>query len=113
MKAHRKMFSAVLLAFGLLAASACYGTGSAYVGVYGPGMYGPSAWGAYPYAGRYPPVGGTVWIGTPRCCEEDGQEEQQEDGPTEPESAATDSEKLDADESQEAHRVPKESASGL
>ena len=113
MKALLKMFSTVLLALGLLTASACYGTGSAYVGVYGPGVYGPSPWCAYPYGGRYPPVGGTVWIGTPRCCEEEPQEEQQEDGPTESESEAADFEELDADESQEAHRVPKESASGL
>ena len=72
----RRRFAAILLAVGVLASSACYGTGTAYVGVYGPPVYGPGAWGAYPYPGRYPPVGGTVWIGAPRCCEEEQDEEQ-------------------------------------
>jgi len=70
MKSTRRVLLALSLAVGTLAAGSCYGTGTAYVGVYGPGVYGPGAWGGYPYPGRYPPVGGGVWIGAPRCCEE-------------------------------------------
>lgn len=56
----------------------CYGTGTAYVGVYGPPVYGPGPWGGYPYPGAYPPYGGGVWVGVPVCCEED-QEQQEQD----------------------------------
>ncbi len=71
MRPRRMIFSAALLATGVLGAGGCYGSGTAYVGVYGPAVYGPSPWGGYPYPGRYPPYGGGVWIGAPRCCEED------------------------------------------
>jgi hypothetical protein len=64
----------VLLIAGLLigSLSACYG---ATVGVYGSAGYGPGAWGGYPYPGRYPPMGGGVFVGV--CCDD---EQEQQDG---------------------------------
>ena len=77
MTSRSKVFAAVLLALGVLASTACYGSGTAYVGVYGPAygpaVYGPG-WGGYPYPGRYPPVGGGVWVGVPICCEDEQQD---------------------------------------
>jgi hypothetical protein len=71
-------FAVMILASGL---AACVGgTGTTYVGVYGPPVYGPAyggAWGRYPYAGRYPPRGGGVWVGV--CCEQQEQEQQEEE----------------------------------
>lgn len=79
----RRMVLAIALVVGALGTSGCYGTSSAYVGVYGAPVYGPAPWGAYPYPGRYPPVGGGVWVGV--CCDEEQQEQlddqQTPDGP--------------------------------
>ena len=75
MTVRKKVFTAALVLTGGLAAAGCYGSGSAYVGVYGAPVYGPGPWGAYPYPGRYPPVGGGVWVGAPVCCDEQDQEE--------------------------------------
>jgi len=89
MNARARTLAAVLLALGVIASGACYGTGTAHVGVYGPSVYGPGAWGAYPYPGRYPPMGGGVWIGAPRCCEEEQDEEQTSDPEAETTQEAT------------------------
>ena len=105
MNARRRIFSALVLAFGVTAAGGCYGTGTAYVGVYGPPMYGPSPWGGYPYPGRYPPVGGTIWIGAPRCCEEEQDEEQapQIDGSTE---STSETDEAEAGSAEQASHPP-------
>ena len=64
----------------------CYGASAGYVGVYGQPYYGPGAWGAYPYAGRYPPMGGGVWIGAPVCCEDHEQDSDQDANSAVPET---------------------------
>ncbi len=70
----RALMMVAALTLGL--AGCAGGTGTTYVGVYGPPVYGPGygAWGRYPYPGRYPPRGGGVWVGV--CCEQqqDGEE---------------------------------------
>jgi hypothetical protein len=95
-----------MLGFAVVAASAvmagCYGTGSAYVGVYGPPVYGPGPWGGYPYPGRYPPYGGGVWVGVPICCDE--QEEQQPEAPQDGQGEAPQQAQDDA--SEERGEVP-------
>ena len=88
----RKVWTACAMAVTVLVASGCYGQSTAYVGVYGAPYYGPGAWGAYPYPGRYPPYGGSVWVGVPICCEDaDRDAEQGADGavPETPPSAAS------------------------
>ena len=69
----QKVLLTLAMAISVLAAPGCYGSSVGYVGVYGPPVYGPGAWGAYPYPGRYPPMGGGVWIGAPICCDEEDQ----------------------------------------
>ena len=76
----RKVAGMTLLA-ATLVFGGCYGTGTAYVGVYGPPVYGPGPWGGYPYPGAYPPYGGGVWVGVPVCCEEQEQEQDPEEQP--------------------------------
>jgi len=80
-----------MLGFAVVASTAvmagCYGTGSAYVGVYGAPVYGPGAWGGYPYPGRYPPYGGGVWVGVPVCC--DDQEQEQPEAPEDGQNEAS------------------------
>lgn len=73
----------------IVSMTGCYG---ATVGVYGTTGYGPSPWGGYPYPGRYPPMGGGVFVGV--CCEE----EEQQDG-EQPEQDGGESEEQGADES--------------
>lgn len=73
----KRLFGVSLALVLLLSTGACYG---ASVGVYGTGYYGPSAWGGYPYPGRYPPMGGGVFVGV--CCDEE-QEQQQDQEPQE------------------------------
>lgn len=87
MSRRRRMLAAVLLALSMVVVGGCYGTGTTYVGVYGPSVYGPSPWGGYPYPGRYPPVGGGVWVGAPMCCEEEQDEERAPDAEASTESA--------------------------
>ena len=69
-----KTFATAILAASILATAACQTGGppnvSVGVGVYGAPIYGPGPWRGYPYPGRYPPVGGGVWIGAPICCRE-------------------------------------------
>lgn len=72
----RTRMTGMALVAATLVFGGCYGTGTAYVGVYGPPVYGPGPWGGYPYPGAYPPYGGGVWVGVPVCCEEQEQEEQ-------------------------------------
>jgi len=68
-----RILSAMIFVIAILATASC-GTSSGMtsvtvgVGVYGNPWYGPGPWGGYPYPGRYPPYGGTVWIGVPVCC---------------------------------------------
>ncbi len=69
-----RLLLTLAVAASLLALPGCYGSSAGYVGVYGAPYYGPGAWGAYPYPGRYPPMGGGVWVGVPICCDEDGQD---------------------------------------
>ena len=60
-----KVLAMALVAGATLTSSACYGPGTTYVGVSGPGP-----WVGYPYPGRYPPYGGGgVWVGVPVCCD--------------------------------------------
>ena len=68
-----RLLLTLAVAVSLLVLPGCYGPSAGYVGVYGQPYYGPGAWGAYPYPGRYPPMGGGVWVGVPICCD-DGQD---------------------------------------
>jgi len=69
-----KVWMMALVMGAVLASAGCYGSGTTVVGVYGSPVYGPGAWGGYPYPGMYPPRGGGVWIGAPRCCYEEEQD---------------------------------------
>ena len=70
-----RILAAMIFVIAILATASC-GTSSGTtsvtvgvgVGVYGNPWYGPGPWGGYPYPGRYPPGGGSVWIGVPICC---------------------------------------------
>ncbi len=60
-----RILAMVFVVGAALTSSACYGPGTTYVGVSGPGP-----WVGYPYPGRYPPYGGgRVWVGVPICCD--------------------------------------------
>jgi len=82
MKGLAKVMVMAVLALTLGLAGCAGGTGTTYVGVYGPPVYGPGyggAWGGYPYPGRYPPRGGGVWVGV--CCEEEQEQQEQDEAP--------------------------------
>lgn len=72
-----RLLTTLAVAVSLLILPGCYGPSAGYVGVYGQPYYGPGAWGGYPYPGRYPPMGGGVWIGAPICCEDQDSEQGQ------------------------------------
>jgi hypothetical protein len=101
MKTMAKCIGVLALCIGM---GGCYGSGSAYVGVYGPPVYGPGPWG--PRAGPYGPYGGYppggVWVGVPVCCEEEQDEEQQEqpEAPGEEESGIDGAESAALEESE-------------
>jgi hypothetical protein len=81
-----KRFLGLSLALvALLSFGGCYG---ASVGVYGTGYYGPGAWGGYPYPGRYPPMGGGVFVGV--CCDDEEEQQQQEEQPQDGDADASD-----------------------
>jgi hypothetical protein len=73
-----RFLALVAIAMSATVMASCAGSGTAYVGVYGPPVYGPAygPWGAYPYPGRYPPYGGG-WVGVPICCYDQEQEQEQ------------------------------------